>query len=95
MRLAGSLDSGPVVMQVIMAIGISGRATALGEARKQKEKKGLGIVYDFHVHAPNSFLAPKVSATTQNSATTQTSRHSTHELGEDISYSKHYTCGIC
>lgn len=46
-----------------MAIGISGRATALREARRQKEKKGLGKMYDFHVHAPNNFLAPKVSAT--------------------------------
>lgn len=78
-----------------MAIGISCRATALGEAREQKEKKGLGKLYDFHVHAPSNFLAPKVSATTQNSSTTQASRHSTHELGEDISYSKHYACGIC
>lgn len=38
-------------MPVIMAIGIAGRATALGEARKQKEKKGLGMMDDFHVHA--------------------------------------------
>lgn len=76
-------------MPVIVTIGISGRATAPGEARKQKGKKGLGKMYDFHVHAPSSFLAPKVSATTQ------ASRHSAHELGEDISYSKHYTCGIC